>query len=109
MIELALVLFSKRIVDLRYKASILTDNRTNRDCEFSSRRVNLQVENQKINDIEGNSYSKEVAEHDSQHQRKGKLNSLQHLSFTEKVDSFAFILLSISYSIFNLIYFIVNV
>ena len=109
MIELALVLLSKRIIDLRYKASILIDNGTNRDCEFSSKRINIQVGNEEINDIERNSYIKGEAEHDSQHQRKGKLKILQHMSFTEKVDLFAYILLSICYSIFNLIYFIVNV
>ena len=48
MIELALVLFSKRIVDLRRKASKFTDNGTNRGCEFSSKRINIQVANQKI-------------------------------------------------------------
>ena len=81
MIELALVLFCKRIIDLRYKASTVIDNGTNRDCEFSSKRINIQVENQKMNDIEGNSDSKEEAKQDSQQQRKGNINILRDKHF----------------------------
>ena len=109
MIELALVLLSKRIINLRYKESILIDNGTNRDIELFSKRIDIQVGNQEVNDIEGNIYGKEEDEQDSQHQRKRKLKILQRMSFTEKVDCFAYILLFISYSILNLIYFIVNV